>query len=508
MRDRVNKNDIILYNDEIICEWQDKLTEIQQTIANHDRAIAEANRIISNLNAKIHPVEASIRDVKAKIVPREVFLHAKREHQNRHYHYFDYNNYNMLDSRDPELTTLRSQANHLIAQKEPWVAARGEKEELVRQCNAENNRLKQQQDFIAFHIPNAKTFMANLRNKPEDFFSQFKSTVINQFGQYEKEHPFSQSEIVRWCLSNIENKIDGILESNHLEEKNRAYQLHYACLCGFLWYLLDEVERENNAANCSFANMLMGFLQEAHIADQGDLPNELVTGLSVRNQFMFFRNKNRELYLEMDINKLHEDEHQAYQRAYQDFQHICDSKLQNDYPLLYEPARCLLSNTAEKKAAQPADFKSYTTSLKAGKAVFLYVSEQIRDEDYDPDALSNIAVLADKADGAPSPKKKLGGVLLGILGAALITMSVCAVLASFAVASPFSIIGIAIGTTLLAQSLSISMGGVGLVALGGGMGLFAHGTRHGLSKSLKQCAKAGQQLEENKRSFQEFTVWA
>ena len=114
----------------------------------------------------------------------------------------------------------------MIAQKEPWVAARGEKEELVRQCNAENNRLKQQQDFIAFHIPRAETFMANLRNKPEDFFSQFKSTVINQFGQYEKEHPFSQSEIVRWCLSNIENKIASIL----LRQFCGMFQLFYVAV--------------------------------------------------------------------------------------------------------------------------------------------------------------------------------------------------------------------------------------------------------------------------------------
>ena len=88
-----------------------------------------------------------------------------------------------------------------------------------------------------------------------------------------------------------------------------------------------------------------------------------------------------------------------------------------------------------------------------------------------------------------------------MVGAAIIVGSLSAALASFGVASPLSIIGITIGTTLLAQSLSIGVGGVGLVALSGGVGLFGCGMRHGLSKTMKQCVDVAEKKPEDDKRF-------
>jgi hypothetical protein len=88
--------------------------------------------------------------------------------------------------------------------------------------------------------------------------------------------------------------------------------------------------------------------------------------------------------------------------------------------------------------------------------------------------------LSEKVPGTPSTAKKIAG----IIGVVIIGLSIAAAVASFGGTSIFSAIGIAIGTTLLAKSLSFSAFAVGASVTAAGCGLFANGRRKGISNRM------------------------
>ena len=80
--------------------------------------------------------------------------------------------------------------------------------------------------------------------------------------------------------------------------------------------------------------------------------------------------------------------------------------------------------------------------------------------------------------------KKVGGFLLGVLGAVIIAASVCAAVATFGTAFPLSAIGITIGTTIAAQATTITTCVGGAALLLSGFGLFRNGLHDNVARKM------------------------
>ena len=178
MRNRINRSDIVVYNDEKIRSWENEAERIPLEIDGNEKAIYQATLIIFELNTHIYPIEGKICQVEAGIAHREQHLREKAEYHAEKHH----NGKNILDNLDhladallgdSELNALKREKECLIKEKAPFVRQKNLEENYIDELNNRNDGLRKRQEFITYHIPKAQNFMRDLRNNPEAFYRRF-----------------------------------------------------------------------------------------------------------------------------------------------------------------------------------------------------------------------------------------------------------------------------------------------------------------------------------------------
>jgi hypothetical protein len=283
-------------------------------------------------------------------------------------------------------------------------------------------------------------------------------------------------------LYRIQDQVDAILNAraeNELTEQ-RLWQWRFALLNGYLWSVWNNLKANDEV----LAREVENILQEMHIAEDGALPDNMAIGQSGNQLFMRFKPANP-LYnvTETELEAIEKDTYLQARGALENT--VGQDPLDVD---LKTKATLILDKTQEDKllAEKPKpDYKLHAKILSKTHAVITQPA--------DPVILNEYAELANHVQGKPSLLKKVGGVMLGILGVAILVGSTIALIASFGASAPLNCVTGLIGTSMLTKGLAGAGIGLGVIGLPGGLGLFGNGMRKGLSKIMRT-------IEETKRA--------
>jgi hypothetical protein len=291
-----------------------------------------------------------------------------------------------------------------------------------------------------------RKFLFDLRDRPQELLEYTHGKLIRIILQYEKSHQSGQSVAVRACLAKLRDKADFILANNDVAG---ADELEIA---GFKYYQLSglihhEIGRLDNAE-------LVTSLNDA-------FANELVDAREAEHEYLQLQGVWLAALRDLTADDVRNEDLRKYTEARDAFQQALDQlpvKASRQWRnLKYYCSRALKDSERHRVAAVKAgddsfDYKFHTSLINSLASVYATPKDQlVRGELHD---LSTHIPY-----GNPSYRKKLGGIIMMVLGAAAAIAGLAVGFASLGLLSPVSLGLMAGGACLFTAGAAMRISG-------------------------------------------------
>ncbi len=300
------------------------------------------------------------------------------------------------------------------------------------------------------------------RENPQQLLINLSQTILREFKNYDENYPANQSNVIRSCLIELQNKMNfinnmnddqpGQYSSAHIDSE--LAQKKYLRLCGLLWNFLDRVDDQED--NMLFAQAIMSILGTTYRD-----PNECM-----REFFQFKQTHQHEMH-NLTKDELDQIESDAFDEASRKLQLRLDFIPRGVSKELDKVKSTGLAVKNAMNVEKNQDIKFCTKVLnKTSQLLETPLQKNIQDDYIKLAHLEN--------NGQPSAAKKVGGFLLAFLGAVLIIGSTVTKIVSLGLSSLLTSAGIMLGSAMIVS----------------GIGLFCNGMRKGTSKQMINLSKS------------------
>lgn len=332
-------------------------------------------------------------------------------------------------------------------------------------------------DTLSKNLHNAAMFWQKLEENPKELTTQVATDILHAIEDYKKSSTLDDERIYV-SFKNIKQKLKTILTHpiEH-DDQNVIWRERYAILCGFVWSLFPL----NHYV--PFQDFFSDLTEKIHFANHEKLPDS-VSQNTCKEKFDEFKKLNNAVFadekIDLDSEKL---------RLFQESLRQIRKRAAESTDILHKQATRLANaiekdvNADEVKKSKAAKAEVYTDILNKADLTLL-------------DPIKNggqVIKTATEVAGKPSTSEKVLGAVIAFVGAAVLTVSVL----TFIGGGPFSALGAAIGTTLIAKAGVIAAGFVGAVVGIRGFGLFNHGLSKGVYKEIVKFDAAEQKMKEH-----------
>ncbi|ASQ46331.1 hypothetical protein [Legionella clemsonensis] len=488
----------VIYSQEAIKLWSEELPHLESRIAEEEQVIKSEKLQLTRLNEQLNHLKSQIANLQTLISIQEDLQHHHHHSPFPHHHHHTFNtvvtvNVDTISS----LITLRTDLANLRLNKNRLLDDLASHKQQITRSRKEIAQAEARISWIKNHTVKAQHFLKILRENPVTLVQSLQEKILKKFFDYEYNHPAGLSPRVRICLLAIHAKLEQLctpavnpsrlypdLEAN----SSQSVQISYLRLCGFIWEMYWQVKHEER--NEEFTNLLIELINELHIDEDGDLPDDLRSGKTADAHFQEIKNEGgfladltnpALLMLESTIvkQKLHT------LRNYLTPQNSVHASMAYALQLIEDEI------ALKKEENETIDYHFYTAVMDD----FL----RILNPQTHHEAVKYLGKLAEYASGTPSLGKKIGGALLMVAGLAILTASIVGLAATFGGSSFFSACGIALGLSLL--QFEVAFGSLFAISAVAGCGLtffgnqtFNQGKRQGLSQELvtiqEQCQES------------------
>ena len=284
----------IVYNSANIQAWQNELPALAYQIQENTRLVTEHNNVLIPLHSKNQVLQSQINSVQLQINLAEL---RNSQDRNYHYHHHHHHQSGFLHTAGDVLATINtialySQLNGLRGQEAQLVATMQPHIRQVDSGNAIISQSRSRSRWLTTHISEGNQFLQNIRNNPLGLITSLQHKIDVEFKFYDDNNSAGRSPQVRICLLNLAAKLKQLSPAEHAD--NKTTQLKYLQLCAFIYEMHRQVALENQ--DHAFQAILAGLIDTTHIAQQGDLPDELQTGISVASHFNTLQQNNVGLF--------------------------------------------------------------------------------------------------------------------------------------------------------------------------------------------------------------------
>lgn len=477
--------DNVIYNVKNIELWRSEIPKLEKLSQEVSQQIITETPELERLSSRISLLNSQIRDLDTQILllqstQNRQHYHYYHDHHHHHHNHHHYASDFFVDvSTGIQLNRLREQWSNLSGERSSLLTSMQRIENRIESLKKAINNAKTNIAWLQKHITEGEEFLTTLNNNPTQLIVNLQQKILQKFSDYAYYHPAALSPRVRFCLFNIQWKLNLITPppTGQLYPSLPIHtQIRYLSLTAFVWEMYHQVEDE--AQDEDFKNLLIELINKLHIPDNGDLPDSLRTGKGAYAHLHDIKTSNpydmsnENLYqYETDIFKYHLGNLKNYLRQ------------QNAVQISIARAVSLIEEEISLKAQknETIDYHFYTAAVSD----FL----QILSPQPNNNAIRHLGVLAEHASGTASLGKKIGGALLMVAGIALVAASIVGLAATFGGSSFFSAAGIALGLSLLQFQVAFgtffaatAIAGSGLTFFGGRT--FKEGKQQGLSKEL------------------------
>jgi hypothetical protein len=493
------------FNQAVIDNWQQELDDIPYKITLKEAVARENTSQIAALQPSLSEYTSSVNELGTKRIELQnqrgaILASQKTDKKNKQ----PKPDTSKFDREIGEITRqMQSQQIKLAKVK---VQIDGYRESTDKATN-EIIALKSRENTLKAFITEAKNFIDELKNRPTQLVERLTTNINNVVDKFEKDHPANQSNEVQICLFGLKKKIAFIQsqksqpknlpkldypelnpEYSAPNDENYEARLQFALLTGLLWdELIDIQNKHNEEKNDAFFKMLSDLVFTTHTNLNTDLPDDLALMKgSVLNMYKEVQRNHSNQLTSISANDFDKLSEQRYQHAFSKLElqiKQARASTETDQNLLALAAEKVLTRIETMMINPKAAFdrKLATNILTRTSAIALNCKDITQLRDY--------LTLADKVNGAPEVWKLVAGCMLAVLGAAIITASALAAIATFGGSSYLSAVGIVIGATITAKSLTTLTALTGTAIACSGLGLFNHGKRKGLSKDMVELVQ-------------------
>ncbi|WP_127099165.1 hypothetical protein [Legionella sp. km772] len=478
-----------VYNAANIQAWSTEALSLNSQKQHHQAIITENNQALIPLQSQLQLLQTQISTVQGQVTSYEIrnaqdnAFHWQQSHHHGHHHGHHHHHHSPgilhtavdifsafeLGRLRNQLSDLQADARRIEARMRPHLQLIENSSRIIQQTDS---RLS----WLNYHSNNGAIFLNTLSANPNELVNQLKRKITAAFQDYDDKHPQGLSPQVRICLFNLKERL-AYLTLTPEQATINALQRNYLHLGALLQEMHNQVATEG--LNQEFIQVLNSLLEETHLG--ADLPDALQTQQSKAEHYNYLQQQNPALFTVSPERLLVLEQ----ERYHYEFSHLQEriapsNALQNKINAALKVLNEELS--AKKVKNEVIDYHFYNRVL-ADLA-------KISANPHDSKAIQHLGRLANVAVGTPSLGKKIAGVLLEILGIALIAASVTCLIATFGGSSFASSFGAALGLSLLQSQITLGIS-ASLTALGGGAlsfwgGIkFKEGQRQGLSKELE-----------------------
>lgn len=465
---RSYENEILELNAkrEKILSYENKISELESELVskqNQEKRIPDYESEISKLTSEL----AAVKQEEETLIPNyesEIFQLSEEV--------------SALSKTEAELQEKSDRYNE---SRERFVDLIKEHEKEVRRLDRQFPGYSQRSQELQGQLDQVKQFLYRLKMDTQTLYYEISTPLQTNLLAYENQHRRNQPVATRLCLAQLADKM------NFIQNLNESWQVKFALLCGLLWHSLQQLQGE---ANKGLATLIHSALLSMHIAENGNLPDELALSQSCLLLYRSLQQTHSQDLRELSANELVSYERKEYEKAMSHLRTTLrriprtSQELKNLAETGETVAKFYLDKVNEltQNGKIDSDLSEITKILNQTTALAKAPSNAYLQREYKE--------AAEKAAGHPSFGKKLGGLLLAFLGAAVTVASVLVAVASFGGSTPLSALGVTVGTGALTKGLAGAGILVGSGMLIGGLGLFNSGKRKAESKIRLEFANA------------------
>ncbi|WP_141676697.1 hypothetical protein [Legionella jamestowniensis] len=477
----------IIYSQTNIDQWNEKLPALENEITVEEESINSAKSQLRPLNRSLDHLQIQIDGVEA-----EIFLlqRAQQQRQHSHHHHsvhfpLTHHHHNDGDSAET-ISRLQTQLAHFNLTRQSLRRDIASQEVLIKASEESIQNAQQKCNWIKEHTKKAQQFLQTLKEQPDLLVKSLHDRIFQKFFDYEYNHPAGLSPRVRFCLLNFPAKLQElapvVTPNNFPDSKEFDFkkytQINYLRLCGFIWEMYSQVKKEGTDEK--FTDLLIELINELHIDENGDLPDELHSGSTAKVHFQDIKNQVHVLS-DLTDKELLTLESTIFKTKLEELHTYLPPK-DNVHASIAHATQLIEDEVTQKTQQNEAiDYHFYIAALDD----FLILQKKPQLQNMDVSVVAHLDLLAKHASGAPSLGKKIGGALLMVAGLFLLTVSIATLVATFGSSSFFSATGIVMGGMLATTAVT----GGAFTFFGGR--LVNQGRQQGLSKALvttqEQC---------------------
>lgn len=359
-------------------------------------------------------------------------------------------------------------------------------DEKIHVEEAQINALKHEGQQLHKWASETATFLTDWKSTPEKLVQKFKNKVLLLKSDYEEKFPDQQTDMVRICLNEFEEKIKKIVADPKLfgereglfdgkPDPNLSRQ-QYFDIAGLLWKMYSSFESLESLpeADLELASAIFSVLQEMHIDKNDEMPDEAISHQPEKSCKGNYTAK----YQDLGMREVKANEEKKYADVLQELNETLQSPFIS--PILKSACDVVIAEVDKQKKASTHDVRFCANILNA-------TNQLVRPGGDTPPNFKRYMSLANHAWGKPSGWKAVAGAMLVLGGLFLISVSLAAIVLSYGSATPVSLLGLKFGAGLLAAGFTSGAAGFTV-----GCYSFFSGVRHGLSKNMVACKDAVQ----------------
>lgn len=361
-------------------------------------------------------------------------------------------------------------------------------DEKIHAEDAQINAVKSEGQQLHKWASETNIFLRNWQNAPETLVQKFKNKVLLLKSNHEEKFPDQQTDMVRICLNEFEDKIktivvgpkflgerEGLLDGK--PDPNVSRQ-QYFDIAGLLWKMYSSFKALKSLpeADLELANAIFAVLQEMHIDKNDEMPDEAISHKPEKSCIGNYSASAK--YKDLGMREVKANE----EKKYADVLKQLNNTLQDPFvtPVLKLACDVVIAEVDKQKKASTHNVSFCTNILTA-------THQLVRPGGDTPPNFERYMSLANHASGKPSGWKAVAGAMLVLGGLFLISVSLAAIVLSYGSSTPVSLLGLKFGAGLLAAGFTSGAAGFTV-----GCYSFFSGVRHGLSKNMVACKDAVQ----------------
>jgi len=417
---------ILVYNQEVVLSLKKELLGLENEVTQNLKIVQEKDLLVQSLQEQLQPVQSQINGSERSL--------------------------SQLDELQLNSAALQSSISY--------------NQELIKKAYIRLDGILSEQRIIQDLISKGEQFLNDLNQEPHKLISDLRSRVLIAFNKYQEKHLVGISPQVRICFFSIEQKLATLIMSlfeMDPHKKHRLAQIDYLRICGFLSDMYHQVKLEGK--DQEFSTILLELLESTHIAENGDLPDQMKSLTSSATSYREIKDKNASLFLRnelalrdmecgilnVELNTLIESNKKP--------QTLLQDKIRNASKTInYEIQQKTKNN-------MPIDYQYYTQ-------IVLNLKVLLNNPD-DLTAASNLGSLAEAGVKKSSISKIAFGSILAVLGIIIVVVNTALLLSSGGSSAVLSAVIYAFSLSLFKASSVILTGytlslatGVGLTFLG------------------------------------------